>query len=101
MAIINLTVENFDETIKNGKTLVDFFATWCGPCKMLAPVIEEVAAQASGYATVAKVDVDQERTLAIRYNISSIPTIIVFENGLEINRLVGIEPKETYLAAIK
>jgi len=101
MALINLTVETFDETIKNGKTLVDFFASWCGPCKKLAPVIAKIAEETGEHATVAKVDVDEQRTLAMRYNISRIPTVVIFENGTEIKRFEGEESKETYLEALK
>jgi len=100
MALINLTVENFDETIKTGKVLVDFFANWCGPCKMLAPVIEEIADDVGEHAVVAKVDIDEQRTLAMSYNISRIPTVILFENGAEIKRFEGIEAKDIYLAYI-
>jgi len=100
MSTIKLTSENFFETINTGKTLVDFFAVWCGPCKMMAPIIEEIANDASVKAVVAKVDIDSERQLAMRYNISCVPTVILFENGVEKKRFEGVHPKETYLAEI-
>jgi len=100
MSLINLTTKNFDETIKSGKTLVDFFADWCGPCKMLSPIIKEIADEVGTRAVVAKVDVDEQRDLAVRYKVSSIPTVIFFENGAEIKRFEGVRPKEMYLALI-
>jgi thioredoxin 1 len=79
---------------------VDFWADWCGPCKILAPIFEELAAELSGNVSIAKVDVDQETTLAARYSVMSIPTVILFTDGLESKRFVGVQPKETYLAAL-
>ncbi len=97
MAVLHLNQEGFDKLIAGGQlTLVDFWATWCGPCKMLAPVIEELAAQYDGKVTVAKVDVDEEQDLAARYGVMSIPTVVLFQNGQEAERLVGFLPKERY-----
>ena len=73
--------------------LVDFFATWCGPCKMIAPVIEELATEYNGRAVIAKVDVDNERELAQRFGVMSIPTLMVFKNGQEVAKKVGFVPK--------
>lgn len=81
----------------NQTVLVDFWATWCGPCKMLAPVIEDLAARYDGKITVAKVDVDAESDLAMRFGIMSIPTVILFQNGEEVERKVGLLPKESYV----
>ena len=100
MSILNLTSENFDETISGGKVLVDFWAGWCGPCKLLAPVIESLADDVGGRAKVAKVDIENESALAARYRVMSIPTVILFENGTEIKRFVGVKPKEIYLAEL-
>ena len=92
---------NFDRTIANGKSLVDFWAGWCMPCKMVAPVIEELAADFEGSVTVAKVDVDANNDIASRYGVMSIPTVIVFVDGAETKRFVGVQPKETYSAALR
>lgn len=89
-----ITTQNFEEEVlKSDKAvLVDFWATWCGPCRRQAPIIEELAEE--GYA-VGKVDVDEEPALAQQYQVMSIPTLLVFKDGKEINRLVGLTPKET------
>ena len=100
MSVLHLTAENFDATIGNGRALVDFWASWCMPCKMVAPVIEDLAAEYEGSLTVAKVDVDSNNDIAGRYGIMSIPTVILFKDGAEIKRFVGVQPKETYKAAI-
>jgi len=96
MSMLNLTAENFDATIKSGRVLVDFWAAWCMPCKMVAPIIEELAAEYKGKLTVAKVDIDKESALATRYDIMSIPTVILFNDGQEVKRIIGVQPKETY-----
>ncbi|HHZ05384.1 MAG TPA: thioredoxin [Clostridiales bacterium] len=89
--------QDFDQLIEsNGVVLVDFWATWCGPCKMLAPVIEQLANQYDGKAAVAKVDVDEQSALAQRFGIQSIPTVIVFKNGNEVSREIGFKPAATY-----
>ncbi|MCL1835525.1 MAG: thioredoxin [Oscillospiraceae bacterium] len=100
MSIQHLTVGNFDETISKGKVLVDFWADWCGPCKMVAPVIEELAAKYDGSVVVAKVDVDSEGALAGRYRVEGIPTVILFSDGVEARRFVGVQPKEIYESAL-
>lgn len=83
--------QDFDSKIKQGVVLVDFYADWCGPCKSLAPVLEQVAKEVQGKAVVAKVDIDHEQKTASQYQISSVPTMILFKNGKEVGRLVGLQ----------
>ncbi|MFA5481027.1 MAG: thioredoxin [Bacilli bacterium] len=85
--------EQFDQVIKNGKVLVDFYADWCGPCKMLGPVLEEVAKELGDKVTIVKVNVDQHEDIAGQYQIFSIPTIILFEGGAISRKQVGFVPK--------
>jgi thioredoxin 1 len=99
MDILHLTKNEFDNTINSGTVLVDFWAGWCMPCKMLAPVIEQIAAERDDIQ-VAKVDVDAENELAMSFGIMSIPTVIIFKNGQEAKRFVGVQPKEVYLDAL-
>ena len=93
------TAQNFEADVlqAQGPVLVDFWATWCGPCMRQAPIVEEIAAE--GY-TVGKVDVDQEPALAQQFQIMSIPTLIVFKNGKEANRIVGLTSKNDLLALL-
>ncbi|MBE6127511.1 MAG: thioredoxin [Erysipelotrichaceae bacterium] len=91
------SVQQFDELLAKGEVLVDFFATWCGPCKMLSPIIESVAAENPGL-TVLKVDVDEVGALAQRYGIASIPTLIRFVDGVEKDKALGYMPKPKLLA---
>ena len=95
----HLNTQNFSTEISNGKTLVDFYADWCGPCKMIAPFIEEIANE-NPNINVGKVNVDLDGEIAMKYNIVSIPTIIVFENGKEKSRIVGYRPKEEILKSL-
>ncbi len=88
-----LNNNNFDETIKNCVVLVDFWATWCGPCKMLAPNVEEIAKEYEGRAVVGKVDVDENPDLAERFGIMSIPALFVFVNGEVKEKLIGYRLK--------
>jgi thioredoxin 1 len=97
MAAAHLSKSNFDETIKQGVSLVDFWAEWCGPCKMAAPVIEELSNEYVGKIAVAKLDVDAEPEIAESHQVMSIPTIILFKDGKEIGRQVGFGGKQAYL----
>jgi thioredoxin 1 len=103
MAEITLTDANFDEEVLKSDipVLVDFWATWCGPCKMIAPVVEEIAKENEGKIKVGKVNVDEEQRLAIRFGISSIPTLLVFKNGELANKAVGYMPKVQLEALLK
>ncbi|HPU96632.1 MAG TPA: thioredoxin [Candidatus Hydrogenedentes bacterium] len=85
-----LNSANFDETIAKGVTLVDFWAEWCGPCRVMGPHVDAVARQFEGKAVVAKVNVDEEQQLAIRYGINSIPAFILFKDGQPVDRLIGV-----------
>jgi len=89
MTIKVLNESNFDNETNTGTTLVDFYADWCGPCKMLSPILESVADTLSGQANIVKVDVDSSPNLAKRFNVKSIPTLIVIENGKVVNRKIG------------
>ena len=99
---LKFTKNNFEELVLNADkpVLVDFWATWCMPCRMLAPTIEEIAEDAEGRAYVGKVNVDEEGELAMKYGVRSIPTLIFFENGKEVNRMVGVQDKEDSEAAL-
>jgi len=93
---INSTKE-FDDLLSTEKyVLVDFWATWCGPCRMIAPVIEKIAEQYDGKLTVAKVDVDQQQELSIRYGIQSIPTVVLYKNGKIASKEIGVKPLNSF-----
>lgn len=93
---IKLSTQNFEkEVLKSEKpVLVDFYADWCGPCNAMAPVIEELAKELEGKVKVGKINVDENPDIAVEYNVMSIPTLIVFKNGKEEKRLVGLRNKE-------
>lgn len=90
---VELTSGNFEEQTKEGVTLVDFWAEWCGPCRMMSPVLDELASEYDGKATVAKVNVDNESDLAQKFQVMSIPTLIVFKDGEVQKRFVGVTSK--------
>ena len=100
--VLKVTSKNFEEEVlQSEKTvLVDFYADWCGPCKMLAPVIEEIANENEDIKVV-KVNVDEEQELAVKYDVMSIPTSVVIKNGQEVDRIVGLTGKETILNMVK
>ena len=92
---------SFDAALNEGKLMmVDFWAVWCGPCRMIAPVVEMLAQQYEGKAIVGKVNVDEEQELAIRYGVMSIPTVIFFKDGKEIDRKVGVMPADAFTAVL-
>ena len=94
---------DFEAEVLNSKTpvLIDFFAEWCGPCKMMAPVLDEVARDYAGQLKVVKVDVDESQDVAAKYRIQSIPTLMVFKGGQEVDRVVGAVPKPMLLQRVK
>ncbi|CAD7360120.1 MULTISPECIES: thioredoxin [Staphylococcus] len=94
MALIEVKDSNFEEQINEGVKLVDFWATWCGPCKMIAPVLEDLAQDYDGKADILKLDVDQNQATAAKYEVMSIPTLIVFKDGEPVDKVVGFQPKE-------
>jgi thioredoxin 1 len=98
-----LTDTNFEEMVekRKGVVLVDFWAEWCGPCKMIAPIVEQIAEENAGKLTVGKLDVDANGETAMRFGVMSIPTLILFKNGEPVERLVGYRPKEQLMAKIR
>jgi len=98
--VITLTDKNFQQQTKNKVVLVDFWAAWCAPCRMMAPVLNDVADELSGNSHVGKVNIEQYQSLAQKFKVRSIPTIILFKNGTEINRFVGIKSKDFLLKEI-
>lgn len=97
MAVVNLTKADFDEKTKSGVAFVDFWAEWCGPCKMAGPIIDELSNEYAGKVLIAKVNVDQEAELAGKHGVMSIPTVILFKDGREIGRQVGFAGKTGYV----
>ncbi len=92
--------DNFNDTIENGVTLVDFWAEWCGPCRMQLPILEEVSEEIGEKATVGKINVDHELELAQRFGVQSIPTLILFKDGEIVDKMVGVQAKETLVDKI-
>ena len=103
MAEMSFTAENFEaEVLKSDKpVLVDFWATWCGPCRMLAPVIEEIAKEYEGQVKVGKINVDEQPMLAAQFGVMSIPTVILFKDGQAAETSVGYKPKEALVEMLK
>jgi thioredoxin 1 len=93
---VELNGSNFDATIAEGVTMVDFWAPWCGPCRMIAPVVEELAEDFEGKATIAKVNTDEEQDIAVKYGIRSIPSILFFKDGQVVDQMVGAAGKDVF-----
>lgn len=101
MSLVHFNEASFkDAAQKPGVMLVDFWATWCGPCRMIAPAIEQLAAEYDGKAVVGKIDVDEEGALAQQFGIMSIPCVVILKDGKEVARKVGAMPKSAYAAAL-
>jgi len=92
---------NFTQEVAAGVTLVDFYADWCGPCRTIAPVIEKLAAVFSGEASIAKVDIDNAQGVASSLGITSIPTLILFKDGKEVERIVGVRDQQTLESLVR
>ncbi len=101
VATLHLTKNNFDEKIKTGAVLVDFWAQWCGPCRMAGPVIDELAEEYKDKLAVAKVDVDSEPEVAEKFGVMSIPTVILFKDGQEVGRQIGFAGKAGYIQLLQ
>ena len=93
---IELTSENFDATVNSGVSLVDFWAPWCGPCRMIAPVIDELAEEFDGKANICKVNTDEQQELAMKFGIRSIPTILLMKDGEVVETMIGASSKQAF-----
>ena len=102
MSEITITKDNFEKEVLQSDVpvIVDFWATWCGPCKMVAPILADIAKEKAGELKVGKVNVDEQMELAQQFGIMSIPTMILFKNGEKVNQIVGAVPKENILAML-
>ncbi|ANY66895.1 thioredoxin [Paenibacillus algorifonticola] len=97
---VALTKDNFSSNVESGVSLVDFWAPWCGPCKMQLPIVEELATELAGQATIAKINVDEEPELASQFGVMSIPTLILFKDGQPVDKMVGLQSKDALKAKI-
>ncbi|RSL32220.1 thioredoxin [Salibacterium salarium] len=100
MAIVNVSDQSFAEETSEGVVLADFWATWCGPCKMIAPVLEEIDSEMGDQVKIAKLDVDENQETAGKYGVMSIPTLLMFKDGEVVEQIVGFQPKEQLVELI-
>ena len=100
MALKELNDSNFDNEIKKGLVMVDFWAPWCAPCRMVAPVLDELSNELKDQVTIAKLNVDENSGAASKYSVTSIPTMIIFKNGELVERAVGASPKQHYMSLL-
>ncbi|MFR2534389.1 MAG: thioredoxin [Clostridia bacterium] len=103
MAVLTLTQANFEQEVLHSKVpvLVDFWATWCGPCKMMGPVVEQIEKEMGSTVKIGKVNIDENTSLATKYNVMSIPTFMVFKDGKLVNSTVGVQDKENIKAMLR
>ena len=103
MSVLSLNANNFDEEVMHSDkpVLIDFWASWCGPCKMMSPVIDEIAEEMGDSIKVCKINIDEEQNLAVKYNVMSIPTFVVIRDGKEIGRTIGVQDKEEIKKMLK
>lgn len=96
MSVITLTTENFEQEALNSRVpvLIDFWASWCGPCKMMGPIVDQIAEEMGTNAKICKINIDEQRDFATKYDVMSIPTFILIKDGKEVKRLIGAMPKE-------
>ena len=101
MSVLSLNEKNFEEVIKTDKpVLIDFWASWCGPCRMMSPVIDEISEEMGEKVKVCKINIDEEKNLAVKYNVMSIPTFIVLKEGKEVGRSIGVQDKSEIMKMI-
>ena len=103
MSVVNLNEKNFEEEVLKSEkpVLIDFWASWCGPCRMMSPVIDKIAEDMKNQVKVCKINIDEEQNLAVKYNVMSIPTFIVFKNGKEEARSVGVQDETEIVNMLK
>lgn len=103
MSVLSLNEKNFEEEVLKSEkpVLVDFWASWCGPCRMMSPVIDEIAEEMGETVKVCKINIDEEKNLAVKYNVMSIPTFIVLKNGKEVGRTIGVQDKSEITKMLK
>lgn len=99
--LVHLNDDNFEKEISDGVALVDFYADWCGPCRMMEPIIHELAVEMEGKAKIAKLDIEAAQKVTANFDVTSIPTIIIFKNGKEVQRIVGVKDKAALLAMLQ
>ncbi|WP_048600521.1 thioredoxin [Rubeoparvulum massiliense] len=101
MAIVHVSDNDFQTNVSSGTVLVDFWAPWCGPCKMIAPVLEEIDGEVGDRLKIAKLNVDENPAVSGQYGIMSIPTLMVFKNGEVVDKIIGFQPKEALMAKLQ
>ena len=103
MSVVNLNEKNFEEEVLkcDKPVLIDFWASWCGPCRMMSPVVDEIAGEMKDSVKVCKINIDEEQNLAVKYNVMSIPTFVVLKNGKEVGRTVGVQDKQEIIKMLK
>lgn len=103
MSVISLNEKNFEEEVLKSEkaVLIDFWASWCGPCRMMSPVIDAIAEEMGETVKVCKINIDEEQNLAVKYNVMSIPTFVVLKSGKEVARSVGVQDKAEIISMLK